>query len=304
MFICLAEFLMIPWLVSWLMKTCSGCQFALTMVFVWNLWVREMFPQSENSQWWIVVQAGFLVWHCRTGCSWPADLGRYAPVLLILEEALTTAGRGTRVAASHCGLLVSLDFSCAHVALASPLPWPVLSMRWKRPISHLVYKVLNNYIWTPFPFAPYFSAKSEQDYMYLYRLLFLAMCLLLFMSSTHLWAYWPYRPILEHVSLWTGLRLKLQVYEFMTQNQTWTEKRREKRFSNKDLILSIAIIQSVKDSKGKGQESWSHACFPTLSLLWDRLCSYIITSIPGNNSQLACRTFLHPSFPCCLLLWM
>lgn len=258
--------------------------------------------EGENPQWWIVVQAGFLVWQCRTGCSWPADLGRYALVLLILEAALTTAGRGTRVAASHCGLFVSLDFSCAHETLASPFPWPVLFMRWKRPISHLVYKVLNNYIWTTFPFAPYFSAKSEQDYTYLYRLLFLAMCLLLFISSTLalglmvLWAYiitWIFVNRTESesskfMSLWLRTRLEL---------------RREKKFSYKDLILSIAVIQSVKDSKGKGQESWFHACFLSFLCLGTG-CAHIITSAPGKNSQLACRSFLHPSFPCCPLVWL
>lgn len=59
----------------------------------------------------------------------------------------------------------------------------------------------------------------------------------------------------------------------MTQNQTWTEKT-EKRFSYKELILSIAVIKSIKVSKGKGQESWSLACRAILSLLWDSLCSY------------------------------
>lgn len=164
MFICLAELLVIPWLTSWLMKTCALAAGSHWWWFLFEIceWGSNFHEQSENAQWWIVVQAVFLVWHCRTGCSQPADLGRYALALLILEAALTTAGRGTRAAASDCGSLVSLDFSCARGTLASPLPWPVLSMRWKRPISHLVHKVLNNYLWTSFPFAPYFSAKSEQ----------------------------------------------------------------------------------------------------------------------------------------------
>lgn len=73
--------------------------------------------------------------HHRTGCSRPADLGCYAPALLVLEAALVTQRRGTGAAAPDCSLLVSLGFSCAHVDLASLLPWPVLSMWWERDIS-------------------------------------------------------------------------------------------------------------------------------------------------------------------------
>ena len=56
------------------------------------------------------------------------DLGHYAPALLVLEAALTTRGSGTRAAVSDHGTAVSVGFSCAHVDLASLLPWHVLSM--------------------------------------------------------------------------------------------------------------------------------------------------------------------------------
>lgn len=74
------------------------------------------------------------------------------------------------------------------------------------------------------------------------------------------------------------------------------ELRREKRFSYKDLILSVAIIQSVKDSKGKGQESWSHACSPTLSLLWKRLL-FLSLLLLGTTPSLHAGAFYIPPFP-------
>lgn len=169
---------------------CSGRQFALMMVFVWNLWVSEGVI-STNSQ--KILSDGLL---CRQSLQCDtaeqAVLGQQVwgvmPWLCSFWRQLWQQREGAPAWLCQTwgwSLLAFLASSCAHVTLASSLSWPVLSMWWKRPISHLVYKVLNNYLWTSFPFAPYFSAKSEQRYMYLYRLLFVAMCLLLFISSTY-----------------------------------------------------------------------------------------------------------------------
>lgn len=162
MFICLAELLVIPWLTSWLMKACSGRQSALMMVFVWNLWVRETFP-------WTVRKSS--VMDCGAGRVFSVTLqNRLFPASrpgALCPGSAHSGGSSDSSRKGHQGGCLTLWLTCflgffmctCNSGITPPIACPIHEVK-KTYLSSCI-QVLNNRIWTSFPFAPYFSEKSE-----------------------------------------------------------------------------------------------------------------------------------------------
>lgn len=235
------------------------------------------------------------------------ELGRHAPALLVLEAALAAQGRGTRVAASDHGSPVSLGFSRARVNLASLLPRPVPSTRWERAISPSCIQVFKRLhldtgsfctllfckvIITLYePAQAFLSGNVLLAFFFFYHLLHIYLGLVTLKAYILTWLFTK------------DTEAEIASYEFVTQNQTWTESKREKGFSYKALILSIAVIKSIKSVNLNVREADLLLAFlPFLS--FGTIRAHIITILPGSNGQLAGRSFLPYCFPHLLSLWL